>query len=224
MSLHDEQIVENAAAEDLALVLAGEYAQVAAAVLSGLEAEKASRVLTLLPYAARADILRRIVAMRPVSRQGLREVLHVLAERLRDRRGAREPRGGAAVAAAIARELDAANRQELLAEIEEAAPPLHEELLAALLAFDELALLEDEHFAALFRAVAPETWPLALLGAPEALRARVVPLLDAARRGALQGLEAELESGAAVGGAALRLADVAQAREEVMNQARRLLL
>jgi flagellar motor switch protein FliG len=209
------QFLEEAEADKLARVLAGERPQTAALVLSHLSAMQAGAVLTRLPPQQQAEVIRRLVDLEETDAGVLREVERALQSRLSQQ--VQMQRRRVAGLAAVDGILKAAGNHvavQILGNLAHYDRALAERFGPPPLKFDRLEDLDDDALAAVLQAAEPELVQLALIGAPPAVIDRFlagIPPIEADR------VRYELDHPGPI-----RLSDVEAARQQLADLARRL--
>lgn len=195
--------------------LQAEHPQLSAAVLSHLGAEEAAKVMNALPEETLADVGVRLGRMEKVAsaavdalESGLRlKMTPVLERRFREA-------GGGPILVALLNRMDNTSADAIFTALETSDPELAKEVRALLFVFEDLTLLDDRQMQRLLREVDMSVLPLALKGAPSWLRDHI---LDNLSSRAKENLLDEMEIIGSV-----RMSDVEEARESILEQVRRL--
>ncbi|MDT7935116.1 MAG: flagellar motor switch protein FliG [Sphingomonadaceae bacterium] len=203
-------------ARAIAELVQGEHPQVIAAVLTCVAPELAGEVLELMPPGLQPDLIRRVATLEAIPPEGLAELERVLQRPPGGvaPAGAAGPQGGVLAAARIMNHARSASEQRILRALAEADPELGQAIQDNMLTFDQLRTLDDKSLGALVRAIEQDVLVLALKGADERLRAR---LLAGMTQRAAQTIEGEMETMGPV-----RLADVQEAQKSMLATARQL--
>ncbi|HWV38273.1 MAG TPA: flagellar motor switch protein FliG [Vulgatibacter sp.] len=209
--------IAHADPEALAMILARERPQMIALVLSSLDADRAVEVLARLDETVRAEVLHRVATVESVSPDILREVGRSLWEQLQIVvAGGMRRIDGKAAALELLRRRPTPEQNEVVSFIEENDPELADELRARLFTFSDLLSLSDRDIQAVLKEVDNAQLTLALKGASEELRDRILGNMsaraaemlvdDIAVSGPVRMAEAE-KAQAAIAKLALELAD-----------------
>lgn len=198
--------IAHADPEALAMLLSREQAQTVALVLGAMERSRASAVMRRLPENSRGAILARLATLESVSPEILREVAQELANELRASAvGGMRQFDGRGAAVELLRSAPVAQQQEAVQAIEREDPDLAAELRSRLFTFEDLVNLSDRDVQTFLREVDTGRLALALKGAPQSVRDKI--LKNMSTRGA-QMLADEI---AAMGPTKLAAVDEAQA-------------
>lgn len=202
--------IANADPEALAMVLSREQPQTVALVLGAMERERAGQVMRRLPEANRGPILARLATLESVSPEILREVAAALALELRaSAAGGMRQFDGRGAAVDLLRRAPVAQQTEVVQAIEENDPDLAAELRSRLFTFEDLVNLSDRDVQTFLREVDTTRLGVALKGAAEAVRDKI--LKNMSSRGA-EMLRDEVASMAA-----MKLSAVDEAQAELVK-------
>lgn len=161
--------------EALAMVLTREQAQTVALVLSAMAPEKAAAVMAHVPEPQRPAIVRRMATVESVAPEVLREVRAALTEELQAVvAGGMRKVDGKSAALEVLRRASAAQQGEVISAIEKDDPNLANDLRQKLFTFDDLTRLTDRDIQSLLKDVDSSQLPLALKGASEELRTKLL--------------------------------------------------
>ena len=132
----------------------GEHPQTIALILSYLEPQKASNILSQLPYEVQADVAKRIAKMDRTAPDVLREVERVLERKLstlasEDYTAA----GGVDSVVEILNNVDRATEKTIIETLEEEDPELAEEIKKRMFIFEDIVLLDDRAIQKVLREV-----------------------------------------------------------------------
>jgi flagellar motor switch protein FliG len=209
------QFLEEAEADKLARVLAGERPQTAALVLSHLSAMQAGAVLTRLPPQQQAEVIHRLVDLEETDTEVLREVERALQARLSQQVPMQRRRvAGLAAIDGILKAAGSHVAVQILDNLAHYDRALAERFGPPPLKFDRLEDLDDDALAAVLQAAEPGLVQLALIGAPPALIDRFVAGISPIEADRVR---YELDHPGPV-----RLSDVESARQQLADLARRL--
>jgi flagellar motor switch protein FliG len=132
----------------------GEHPQTIALILSYLDPNKASTILSALPHTIQADVAKRIATMDRVSPDVLREVERVLERKLstlasEDYTSA----GGIDAVVEILNNVDRGTEKTIIEALEEEDPELAEEIKKRMFVFEDIVLLDDRAIQKVMREV-----------------------------------------------------------------------
>ena len=193
-------------------VLAAEHPQVIAAVLTSLDSHRSAEILPRLPEAIRGEVVRRMAQLVRVPRSALAEVERVLAAGLPVDADGDADVDGVRQAALILNQLEGPVADSVLAGLKD--EELMGTLRRAMFTFDDLVSLDKRAFQVLLKEVPSEQLLTALKTASEKMREQVFASLS---KRAAEMLKDDLEVMGPV-----RLADVEQAQQAIVDQALRL--
>ncbi len=204
------------AASAIAGGLRDEHPQVVALVLSSLRAEQAAEIVGLLPASLRDEALLRVATLDEVS-SGALEELNELVEKqvMRNISAAATSKiGGPKRAAEILGRLDGNVESQILDKIKEADAELGDKIEEMMIVFEHLLTLSDRDTQTLLREVSSEMLLMALRGAEDAVRNKIMSNMS---KRAAELLRDDLEAMPPV-----KLSDVEAAQKEIMASAKRL--
>ena len=199
----------------VAELLRGEHPQIVAAILVHLEFEQAAAVLMQLPERFRSEVMLRIATLegiQPTALKDLNEVLYrVLAggDKIR-----KTSLGGVKTAAEIINLMGTAIETGVIESIREHDPDLAQKIMDKMFTFEDLLKLDDKSVQMVLKEVASETLVLALKGASQELREKVLANMSTR---AADSLREDLESRGPV-----RLSEVEAQQKEILKIVRRL--
>ena len=202
-------------AKAVAQIISGEHPQIAAIVLSHLEAEQAASVLPLLTEDMRTEVLMRIASLNEVPQSALTE-LDQLVEKQANATTPVPLRkiGGARTVANILNAMEKEKSGEEMGKIEKADSEMHGQIKDLLFVFDNLLDVDDRGIQALLREVGSDTLAVALRGAEPEVQDR---LLKNMSKRAAEILKDDMEARGPV-----KLADGEAAQKEIVVIAQRL--
>ncbi|HTI52247.1 MAG TPA: FliG C-terminal domain-containing protein [Planctomycetaceae bacterium] len=194
-----------------------EHPQTIALILSHLPAPLASRVLRGLPTTKQLDVVRRVAALEETSAEVLEDVARSLRGRIATFSPDKDAFGRRALAPGAGFHLPGTNRP--LSRALRDNPPgddndFAERLRRLMFVFDDLLKLTDSTIAAVFSRVDTTTWALALKGASEELRSKIIDHISPT---AADRLHLELQDLGPV-----RVRDVAAAQQQIVEMVRRM--
>lgn len=207
-------LVEKLEAELVGAYLAGEHPQTAAVVLTNLSNAAAANVLLTLPKAMRGDVAKRMVTMGTVRPAALRIVESQLRAALLGDSSSKSSVEGQARVATLLNELDKAQLEEILADMEHAGSSDVQAIRSQIFSFDDLPYMSQKARLVLFDGMSTEVVTLALRGAPGTIAEAVLSALGARSRRMIES-ELSMEGNAPA-------AEVAKARREIAAAAIRL--
>jgi flagellar motor switch protein FliG len=166
--------VRKADPKQLTNLISQEHPQTIALILSYLESQQASQVLSVLPDEQQADIARRIALMDRTSPEILKEVEGVLKERLssvvqQDFAAA----GGIQALVDILNNVDRGTEKLILEELEKDDPKLVDEIRKRMFIFEDVINLDNSSIQRIIREVDQKDLSLALKGSSEEVKDRV---------------------------------------------------
>ncbi|MCC6133811.1 MAG: flagellar motor switch protein FliG [Candidatus Contendobacter sp.] len=193
-----------------------EHPQVVALVLSSLQVEQAAEIVSLLPEALRDEALLRVATLEQVPSDALMELNEVIEKQvMRNINAAATSKiGGPKRAAEILGRLDADIEGQILDKIRETDADLGDKIEDLMVVFENLLNLSDRDIQALMREISSETLMMALRGADEAVRNKIMGNMS---RRAAELLRDDLENMPPV-----KLSDVEAAQKDIMSTAKRL--
>lgn len=211
------RFLKEAEADRLARALSAERPQTVALVLSHLPAEQSGAVLVRLEAALQVEVVRRLVDLEETDPEILHEVERALESRLSQQVKMQRRRvAGLKAVEGILQAAPAGVGAKILANLTARDRGLAERLGPEPLVFDDLATLDADAWDVLVSEADAELLTLALFGAAPALCRRVLDCLADDQR---QALRAKLDNPGPI-----RLRDVEEARAELADLARRMVL
>lgn len=200
-------------ASAIAELIADEHPQIVALVVASLAQTQAAEVLRLLPLDMQPEVIRRIAVLNTVQPEALAELERVMNRKFKANTTLRASQiGGIKTAARILNHAKQAMEQRVLREIRKTDKDLMEALRENMFVFDNLGKSDDRSLQTLLRSVEQDELVLALKGADEELRDR---LLSCVSSRASAGILDELEALGPV-----RLTAVQDAQKRIVAQAR----
>ncbi len=199
----------------IANVLINENPQTTAVIMSQTEPELAAAVIELLPHDVQVEVLKRLATLSTIPRRAMEDIERVLDKELAylgDVEGVDVD--GIASAADVVKYLDYEIGEELLAELEEDNPEAVSRIRRAMFTFEDLEGLDTRGWQALLKEITNDQLLMALKGASEELRDKI---LGALSKRAAQMLLDDLEIMPPQ-----RLSDVERAQQEIVEIAMRL--
>ncbi|NBO21268.1 MAG: flagellar motor switch protein FliG, partial [Rhodobacteraceae bacterium] len=202
-------------ARSIAELITDEHPQIIALVIACLDYGLAADVLSMLPDEVQPDIVRRIASLNTIQPEALRDLEHVMQRKFKASATTRSSQiGGVKAAARIMNFTKTAMEQRILREVRKDDKDLMQSIQDNMFVFDNLIKSDDRSLQTLLRNVEPEQLVLALKGADEALRDK---LLGCMSTRAAANIRDEMEALGPV-----RLTDVQEAQKIIVATARRL--
>ena len=204
--------LERMAPSRLAQILALEHPQTIAVVLANLAPEAASKVILALDRSQRGEVVRRMASMRTLTAEARALIERRVAEILRAEANGKDASAGHARVARLLNELDKAEADEVIRDLEAVGSPDVDAIRARLFAFEEIVDLPQKARVSLLDGLATDIVTLALRDAPANLVEAVLSALGARSR---RMIESELAAPAdgisaeAIAGARRRIAATA---------------
>ncbi|MCT8997797.1 flagellar motor switch protein FliG [Chelativorans intermedius] len=192
----------------LAQLLEREHPQTAAVILAQMAPKTASKVILVLGKARRGDVMRRMAALGQVPPAARALIEKRIAEILRAEAGGKDASAGQARVASVLNEMDKAEVDELIGDLEAAGAEDIEAIRARLFSFEEIVDLPHKARVALFDGLATDLVTLALRNAPQEL---VEAALSALGQRSRRMIEAEL----AMPADGIPAEDIAQAQRRI---------
>jgi flagellar motor switch protein FliG len=202
-------------AKAVAQIISAEHPQIAAIVLSHLEAEQSASVLSLLTEDMRTEVLMRIATLNEVPQSALTEL-----DQLVEKQASVAPPsplrriGGARTVADILNAMERDKSGEELGKIEKADSEMHLKIKDLLFVFENLMDIDDRGIQALLREVGSDTLAVALRGAEPEVQEKILKNMS---KRAAEILKDDMEARGPV-----KLADVEAAQKEIVTIAQRL--
>lgn len=201
--------------EAIAAVIEHEHPQIAAAILSQLDAARAARVMQQLPDEVKISVLLRLSTMTEIPAGLLETVAEAFAQ------GLPEPSNEASIsvdglssAASLIRRLGKEVAAEMLEQITDENSELAEEIRQAMFTFEDLQQVAPRSLRSILTEVPSDVLVVALKTASEKLREHIMSCMS---KRAADLLREDLEMMGSV-----RLAEVEAAQKEIVNTALRL--
>jgi flagellar motor switch protein FliG len=202
-------------AKAVAQIISGEHPQIAAIVLSHLDAEQSAAILPLLTEEMRTDVLMRIATLNEVAQTALTELDQLVEKQANVAPPAPLRRiGGARTVANILNAMERDKSGEELGKIEKADTEMHQQIKDLLFIFDNLLDVDDRGIQALLREVGSDTLAVALRGAEPEVQEKILKNMS---KRAAEILKDDMEARGPV-----KLAEVEAAQKEIVVIAQRL--
>lgn len=200
----------------IAEIIRLEHPQIIAIVLSYLEADQAGQVLTNLPENTRSDIMMRIASLDAIQPAALFELDEILEKQFAGSESSIRSSsvGGIKTAADILNFVDGASEAAIMEGIKTVDEDLGQEIEDSMFVFDNLAEVDDRGIQALLREVSSDILIVALKGADEAVKEKILKNMS---KRAAEMLRDDLEASGPV-----KLSEVEDAQREILSVARRM--
>src|ERR1700749_504812 len=202
-------------AKAVAQIISGEHPQIAAIVLSHLEAEQSAAIMPLLSDDFRTEVLMRIASLNEVPQTALTELDQLVEKQANVKPLAPLRRvGGARTVANILNAMDNDKSGEEMGKIEKSDSAMHQQIKDLLFIFDNLLDVDDRGVQALLREVGSDTLAVALRGAEPEVQEKVLKNMS---KRAAEILKDDMEARGPV-----KLTDVEAAQKEIIVIAQRM--
>ena len=167
-------MLKNTAADQIAPFISNEHPQTIALILSQLDPDQAAGILAHLPESARADVAYRVATLGNIAPNVLAEIEESLEQSLRDILGGNQDVGGPKVVADMINATDPGVEKKVLDQLEGQAPEVAASVRNLMFVFDDIAKLTDRELQVLLREVDQKDLVIAMKGAAEKLRERIL--------------------------------------------------
>ena len=207
--------LQKADPQQLVMFVEGEHPQTIALVLSHMGVKSASALLLLLPEKTRAEVVRRLAEMHQFSPEMVQKISVMLNKKLKalgDQN--RRAYGGIKAVSDMLNRLDPGAAKNILENIEQDDPKLALSIRNLMFTFEDLLAVPENSIRELLSQLDKKSLALALKGASEEMKNHLFKTMSSR---AVQMLKEDME---AVG--PVRARQVAQAQQEVVQQARKL--
>lgn len=199
----------------VASIIQNEHPQIQTIVLSYLNPDQSAEILTQFPENTRLDLMLRIANLEEVQPAALQELNDIMEIQFAGQAGTQAAKmGGAKAAANIMNYLDNAIEGPLMDSIRDTDEDMSQQIQDLMFVFDNLLDVDDRGIQTLLREVPPEQLQLALKGADDQLKEKI--LANMSKRAA-EMLADDME---AMG--PTRISEVEGAQKEILTIARRL--
>ncbi len=199
----------------VAELIKNEHPQILATILVHLDPDQACDILNQFTERVRNDCILRIATLDGVQPSALKELNDVLARLLAGGETTRKAKlGGVRAAAEILNYMGKVNEQSVMSNLETHDNSLAQKIMDEMFTFDDLVELDDKGFQTVLREVSSEQLVVALRGAPDQLRDKV--LRNMSKRAA-ETLREDLE-----GRGPVKVSEVESAQKDIITIVRRL--
>ncbi len=202
-------------ARSVAEVIRLEHPQIIAIVLAYLEPDQSAEVLKMLPERARPDILMRVASLEGIPPSALQELDKIMERQFSGNQNvSQNSMGGLKTAANILNFMDSAIEGSIMETIGDIDQDMQEGISELMFVFDNLNEVDDRGIQALLREISTDILTLALKGADEGLKEKILKNMS---KRAAEMLREDMEASGPV-----RLSEVETAQKEILSTARRL--
>ena len=209
------ELLEWMDARSIAELISAEHSQIISLVLSYLEYDLAAEVLSLLPVELQPEIITRIATLETVQPDALLNLQEILQKKFKENSSVKATKiGGIEAAAKIINFSNNSIEKKILETIKEKDADLLLAIQDRMFIFDNLILSDERALQTLLREVEEEVLALALKGADEVLRDK---LLSCMSKRAASNIKDEIEVMGPV-----RLSEVQEAQKTIVSVARKL--
>jgi flagellar motor switch protein FliG len=196
-------------------LIAEEHPQIQALVIACLEYQQGAEVLTLLPADSQPDVVQRIARLDSVTPEALRDLEQVLQRKFKASTSSSASQiGGVKAAARIMNFTRGGDEARIMRELRKDDKDLTTAIQDNMFVFDNLGISDDRSLQTLLRAVEPDRLVLALKGADEVLRERLLGCMSSR---AAANIRDEMEAMGPV-----RLSEVQDAQKQIVAVARQM--
>lgn len=202
-------------AEDVLNFISEEQPQTIALIMSNLPTSLAADILKDLPPDKQLDVVRRVAAMEQTSPEFVEMVEASLKNRMVSLFGQKSDQvGGVPLVAQILNVADRTTSKNILDTMGQDSEDLVDEIQRLMFVFDDIAKLDDKSIQAILKEVDNSQWAMALKGASEDIRGKILGNLS---KRAAENLEEEMGYLGPV-----RVSDVEAVQQEIVDTVRRL--
>lgn len=167
--------LHKAGADNLVTFITDEHPQTIALIMSHLPAGLAAEVLSALPSNKQLEVIRRVANMEQTSPEVIRDVEAGLESRMTSTFNQQlEKAGGVPMVAQILNVTDRMTNKGILENLEQEDAELVDEIKRLMFVFDDLLKLDDKAIQALLKEVENNQWAVALKGASEEIKQRIL--------------------------------------------------
>jgi flagellar motor switch protein FliG len=201
--------------QNLLTFIIDEHPQTIALILSHLPPSYGAEILAGLPAERQLAVVRRIATMGQTNPEIIREVERGLEHRMASVMSQSfENAGGVATVAEVLNVTDRATERSLLENLAQEDPDLVEEIRRLMFVFEDIAKFHDKDIQSVLKNVDNSQWAMALKGASEVLKTKVLGNMSQRARDLL------VEEMDYLG--AVRLSQVEQVQQQIVDIVRRL--
>ncbi|KPF66054.1 flagellar motor switch protein G [beta proteobacterium AAP99] len=202
-------------AGSVAELVRNEHPQIIASILVHLDRDHASGILNLFTDRLRNEVVMRIATLDGIQPLALKELNDVLSRVLQGGdRLKKASLGGVKTTAEILNFLGSSSETAVLDAVREADPDLAQKIMDQMFTFDDVNKLDDRGIQTLLREVSTESLVVALKGADEELKEKILRNMSTR---AAESLREEMENKGPV-----RVSEVEAEQKEILKTVRRL--
>ncbi len=202
-------------AGSVAELVRNEHPQIIASILVHLDRDHASGILNLFSDRLRNEVVMRIATLDGIQPLALKELNDVLSRVLQGGdRLKKASLGGVKTTAEILNFLGSSSETAVLDAVREADPDLAQKIMDQMFTFDDVNKLDDRGIQTLLREVSTESLVVALKGADEELKEKILRNMSTR---AAESLREEMENKGPV-----RVSEVEAEQKEILKTVRRL--
>lgn len=196
-------------------VIRFEHPQIQAIVVAYLDPDMAAEVIGYFDHKVRLDVLLRVAALNTVQPSALKELNEILEKQFAGNSNTtRANMGGVKRTADIMNYLESGTESQLIEAIRDMDEDLSSKIEDLMFVFDNLADVDDRGIQALLREISSEVLIVALKGADEAIKDKILKNMS---KRASELLQDDLEAKGPV-----RISEVEAAQKEILTIARRM--
>ncbi|HEX7819240.1 MAG TPA: flagellar motor switch protein FliG [Sphingobium sp.] len=202
--------------KEIAGAIEAEHPQIMAIVLAHLDHTAAALVLQMLPGSVQDEVVYRVATLGPVSADALDDLEQLLSTAGNGRKstGTTTQRGGTVEAAAIMNNIRKDHEQRIMKALTKRDKGVSQSIEDEMFVFDNLMGLTEKDLGTLMRSVDNDQLIIALKGANEGLRAKILGSMSAR---AAQSIQDEMDERGP-----MRLTDVLESQKVIIASARRM--
>jgi len=203
-------------AKEIAAAVEAEHPQIMAIVLAHLDATQAALVLQSLPPEVQDEVVYRVATLGPVSAEAIEDLEALLSGVGSGRKASGTPtqRGGTVEAAAIMNNIRKDHEQRIMKALTKRDKQVSQSIEDEMFVFDNLMALTEKDLGTLMRSVDNDQLVVALKGANEGLRAKILGCMSSR---AAQSIADEMEERGP-----MRLTEVLESQKVIIASARRM--
>ena len=193
-----------------------EHPQIIAIILSYLESDQSAEILAALPENMQADVLIRVATLDGIQPSALHELDEMLEKQFSGNSDSLKSAGmgGVKTAANLLNFLDSSLEAQVMEKVKEVDEELGQNIQDLMFVFDNLVDVDDRGIQALLREISSENLIVALKGADEAVKEKIIKNMS---KRAAEMLRDDLEAKGPV-----RISEVEAAQKEILAIARRM--
>lgn len=167
--------LQKVGADNLLTFVSEEHPQTIALILSHVPQALAAEVLSGLPSQKQLEVIRRVAHMEQTSPEVIQDVERSLEARMTSTFTTQlEKAGGVSAVAQILNVTDRMTNKAILENLEQDDPDLVDQIRRLMFVFDDLLKLDDKSIQILLKEVENSQWALALKGASDELKTKVL--------------------------------------------------